>query len=276
MSGFRVVIADGHEAPRQISKIVTLGDGGYSVLAPYHKERQGWLAKYPVDYNRVGSFATSVADMTQYSADDRVKLSHHWDGFVQFSGEQPGRIVSGRDPETGEPKGLGLLSAPIRVPVTTGPTFSILVWGLADFKPATQSASDITFSSDDIYYRNCDPNECNAYLVEGWVFGHRMWSAVKGTGNNLGMSVGFRNFDGTGANLDFRALPLDPPSAQFLGLHVARTVADFPTESGFVLNSPSDRSLGSTTGNAMMAMYPRFESLPTEEVSDLNFGPPTP
>ena len=103
--------------------------------------------------------------MVHYTAEDRVKLSHHWDGFVQFSGESPGKIISGRNALTGAPKGLGLMSAPIRRPIVTGPTSGLLVWGLDDYAEHRPTARDIVFNQDEIYYRNCTPAEWSDYLL---------------------------------------------------------------------------------------------------------------
>src|SRR2546423_12523824 len=50
----------------------------------------------------------------------RLKISHHPDGFLQFSGQG---IRSGRD-ENGNPKGLGTHSFPLNLP-TLGPSFGI-------------------------------------------------------------------------------------------------------------------------------------------------------
>jgi hypothetical protein len=49
-------------------------------------------------------------ELVSFTVEDRAKLSYHTDGFVQFSSENPGRIISGRDPSTGEPKGPGGLA----------------------------------------------------------------------------------------------------------------------------------------------------------------------
>ena len=45
--------------------------------------------------------------------DRRLKLSHHPDGFVQFSGEG---VLSGRDPN-GAARGMGVMSWPLAAPV---------------------------------------------------------------------------------------------------------------------------------------------------------------
>jgi hypothetical protein len=276
LTDYRIVIADGGETPRRISKIVTLNDGGYAVLAPYHAAKEGWLTKHQVDYRNMGRSWISYDQMIHFVADDRVKLSHHWDGFVQFSGESQGKIVSGRDPFSGEPKGLGLMSAPIRVPITTGPTFGLVIWGIEDFAVHKATPQDVTFEAMDMYYRIGTPDECSSYMIEGWVFGERMWAGVRGPSSDLRLSVGFRNFEGTGANLEFRVIPLEPPSRQFLGIMTARTVTDFPSPSGFILSSPTNKRAGNPIADTMMAMYPRDETVTAEELIDLTFTPPIP
>jgi hypothetical protein len=227
-----------------------------------------------VDYRDIGETWIPTSEMVSYTADDRVKLSHHWDGFVQFSGQSSQKIISGRDPSTGQPKGLGLLSAPIRVPITTGPTFGMSIWGIEDFAEHHAGKRQLVFNSMDMYYRGCTPSEASGYMIEGWVFGHRMWAGVRGSEADLRLSVGFRNFEGSGANLEFKVIPLEPPSRQFLGILVARTNPDFPSPSGFMLTAPSNRRADNPIADAMMAMYPRFESMPLADAADLNFELP--
>ncbi|TGD88565.1 hypothetical protein BayCH28_12705 [Mycolicibacterium sp. CH28] len=188
-TGWRVVIQEGNDA-RAICKIQALSDGGYSVIAPYHSAKEGWLTRQEVDYRQT-HMEISFSDVEHFDASDRVKLSHHWDGFVQFSGENPQKIRSGRDPLTGQPKGLAIMSAPIWRPITSGPTFGATMWGLEEFKAVTEPReSDVIFGPDQLYYRECTPTSCNAYLIEGWVFDVNMWAGVRGHGNNLRLSLG--------------------------------------------------------------------------------------
>ena len=92
-------------------------------------------------------------DCAGFTTENRAKLSYHADGFAQFSSENPGTIISGRDPNTGEPKGLGIMARPFSNPGTSGPSVGISVWGLEDFEEADQEEKLIVFEPSDFYYR---------------------------------------------------------------------------------------------------------------------------
>lgn len=176
---------------RKITKIVPYKEGGFAVLVPYHTARKGYLAKHRVDY-RENDLHIRRTEITEYSADDRVKLSFHKDGFVQFSGEKAGKIVSGRDPESGEPKGLGiLLEHPLFNPITSGPTFNIIAWGLSEFEAiqGTSPVNTLVFSEEDFYYRRCTPDSCNAYLIEAFLFSQYYWSGTQYRQGRLRLSL---------------------------------------------------------------------------------------
>jgi len=196
------------------------------------------------------------SDMQHFTASDRVKLSHHSDGFVQFSGESPGRIRSGKDPVTGKPKGLAIQSAPIGLPIPTGPTFGFAAWGIEEFRSLESlRPTDLLFPQSEIYYRD-GPGTCNGYLVEGWVLWPPMWAGVHGEEHDLRISIGFKNFEGSGSNLEFRVVPLIG-SKCLLALNVHRVNFGFPSKSGFQISGPSDRRRGATEANALIAMYPQ-------------------
>src|SRR5687768_10468724 len=92
--------------PKKVFKIVTYKAGGFAVLTPYHKEKTGFLMKHPIDYSTPAGSTMYVRfeDCVKYSVNNKVKLSFHPDGFVQFSGEVQGKVLSGRNKETGEIK----------------------------------------------------------------------------------------------------------------------------------------------------------------------------
>lgn len=234
------------------------------MLAPYHAARSGVLSKHPVDYSNKEE-ALARSEMVEYSAEDRVKLSIHPDGFVQFSGENPSKIVSGRDSATGEPKGLGLMmAAPLEEPITTGPTFGVVVWGLRDFAPANAGDysgglrfSDADFYNHDSYLRPPmpaksveNPYSANGYAVEAFVLPARLRSRItlRGPGGSV-ISIRHPGYQWRGGVIDLRVAPLADQTV-FLGFMVSRIEVSWESASGFTLSSPSDLS------HALMAMYP--------------------
>lgn len=74
-----------------------------------------------------------------------LKLSHHPDGFVQFSGTG---ITSGRD-DSGQPKGVGLVSWPLSDPVQ-GPSFGLVIFGIQHYAPAAGQKDEVVFTEADI------------------------------------------------------------------------------------------------------------------------------
>jgi hypothetical protein len=91
-----------------------------------------------------------------------LKLSHHPDGFVQFSGTG---IRSGRD-EQGNPKGLGLRSFPLNRP-TAGPAFGLTVLTPLAFKEAgAKEQGEILFKEEDLFKAPDD----NGLIVELFYF----------------------------------------------------------------------------------------------------------
>jgi hypothetical protein len=160
---------------RKVTKIIGLNGGGFSVLAPYHKSKSGFLCKMPVDPSKKGIYKISWDKVTAYTADERVKLSYHTDWFVQFSGESSsgitsGGITSGIDPSTGEPNGLGLFPNPLTSPIWSGSSIGITVLGMDDFDEAQFSDNLIMFEPNEFYYRGCLCDEANAWIVSIWVF----------------------------------------------------------------------------------------------------------
>jgi hypothetical protein len=154
------VQVDDASRPRKLTKIVGYGDRGFAVLTPYHRARKGFVGIMPVDYKKVGELHISDDDVVRFSADEKVKLSYHTDGFAQFSGEVEGTIRSGRDPLTGQPKGVGLRTNPLSDPVRSGPSAGIVAWGLDDFDELeADDDTAVIFRPGDLYFRGCTPEQ---------------------------------------------------------------------------------------------------------------------
>lgn len=239
----------------KITKIVPYRRGGFAVLAPYHQAKCGHLLKPTVDYSK-REMAIGPDDAIEFSVEDRVKLSLHPDGFAQFSGENPGKILSGRDRVTGEPKGLGVMSRPLDAPINTGPTFACVVWGLSEFEPlGSRSRDTVIFSEEDYYYRRCTPDTWNGYVIEAFVLEDRYWGAVRKREGKLTLAV-MPMFEAIGAVIELRVVPL-PGQPLLLGLMVSKLTTSFAVPSGFTLNGPSDLK----TNQVLHAVYPAPEDL---------------
>ena len=267
MSGITICIREGPDVGlRKITKIVPYTDGGFAIMLPHHAAKQGCLIKHRVRYG-LGDHAISRDEMDTYTSEDRVKLSIHPDGFVQFSGENPRKIISGRDPNTGQPKGLGLFSRPLDQPILSGPTFGVGVWGLADFDLLINlgQRGTMVFDESDLYYRNCTSSTWNAYLIEGFVLSTELlWTARVQNGKEV-VKVFHPFYQGKGALFDLRVIVL-PSQPVFLGMLASRTCLEHKAPSGFTFGGPSD-------GTYMLnAIYPLPKSVTTIDGS-LDYHP---
>lgn len=109
-------------------------DGSYYVTSPYHPAQKAVLVKMTVNYAREYMEVPLEQMVDIASAEDdekRLKLSHHPDGLVQFSGQG---IVSGRDAE-GNIRGMGVMSWPLDTPIR-GPAFGAVIHEVQYFERA--------------------------------------------------------------------------------------------------------------------------------------------
>lgn len=103
------------------------GDGSYYVTTPYHPLNRALAGKITVNYAKAerDELSVSLAEAEELAVvdddDRRLKIAHHPDGFLQFSGHG---IRSGLDSE-GMPKGMGVFSWPLALP-TLGPSFGLI------------------------------------------------------------------------------------------------------------------------------------------------------
>ena len=158
------------QKPRKLTKVIGLNGQGFSVLTPYHAARSGYLFKLPMDLRKLGERVIPWNEAIAFTAEDRVKLSYHIDGFAQFSSETPGKIISGRDPKNGEPKGLGLLVRSLSSPSVSGPSVGVTAWGLEDFEEIADDDEVVLFEPQDHYYRQCDPENANIWHLAIYAF----------------------------------------------------------------------------------------------------------
>jgi hypothetical protein len=185
---------------------------------------------------------------------------------VQFSGEASGKIESGRDPKTGQPKGLAVITRhpPIEKPIETGPTFAMTFWGLRDF--ASVGPGDepdaYWFTERDLYLKDERTPRImqTAYVLEGHVLPRtRMGNVVVRGPRQHDVSIYHPYYQRRGGWLDLRFIDL-PGQPAFLGIMISRLTPTFErVPSGYVLTSPSDME------HALAAAYPEPFSDPPEK-----------
>lgn len=148
----------------KLCRVLLTSDGSYFVTCPYHRSEKVFLSKLRVNYaNPSKRFRDPPIEYSIVDDDDhRIKLSHHPDGFVQFSGAG---VVSGRNPD-GSPKGLGLTSWPLKNP-TAGPACGVTIQKPTAFMEAdAPSKEDIVFRGADLYRSEKD----NGLIIESYYF----------------------------------------------------------------------------------------------------------
>jgi hypothetical protein len=248
-----------HLQPRKITKIIGLNGNGFSVLVPYHQARSGFLFKMPIDpsLHEPGPHEIRIEDLIKFTAEDRVKLSYHTDGFAQFSGERPGTITSGRDPLTSEPKGLGLMTHPLKSPIWSGPSIAVVAWGMDDFEPAEDGDWPmIIFEPQEFYFRGCVPAEANSWMLSIYALPMNVVPPVRFTRGCAIVDMALERISGgLLAIVQLKLIHLRREKV-FLGLFVSRLLTHFPSKSGWSLNGPGNFTR-TKKGHVLVAGYPR-------------------
>jgi hypothetical protein len=243
------------DSPRKLIKVIGYRNQGFAVVMPYHMVQGGYIGKVPVDYNRRGKYWVRYKDIIGFNAENRVKLSYHPDGFVQFSGEFQGKIISGRDPNTGEPRGIGLMTQPLSDPIRTGPTFGVASWGLYDFEELSDSDDAVIFEPEDMYYRDCKPTKTNGFLLEVFVFPKSYWSAVHKRNLEYILTMLLPSLEAPYASFEMKVLDLPNQDILLAGIMSCVTVTH-PSKSGWTLGGPGQRDI-SGKGYVLSAWYPK-------------------
>jgi hypothetical protein len=251
--------------PRKITKIIGLNGRGFSVLTPYHKAKSGFVWKMPVgaDIDNPGTHAISPKSGLAFTAEDRVKLSYHTDGFAQFSGESPGQITSGIDPDTNEPKGIGLFARPLSAPASSGPSVGITIWGIEDFEEARTEDDLIVFRAPDFYYRGCTPDEANGWILSIYAFPINVVPPIRYIGREAKFDIAIDPSYGHWLNvIQLKAMHLREEKV-FLGAYVNAVRSSFKEKSGWALAGPGTVRAPGGRGHNLMAFYPRIPETAT-------------
>ena len=254
----------------KLLKLMLTDDGSYFATCPYHESDRVTLAKTIVNYVDPARRATDKPIELAVLNDDlhRLKLSHHPDGFVQFSGHG---IRSGRNAD-GSPKGLGIKSFPLNRP-TAGPAFGLTVMNPRAFKEAgAPDKTDVVFKRSDLFEANVD----NGLIIESFYFRPEWRRFVK---KRDGSPIILLRHP-SGALLELRVCP--PPDDNwrtgFLGVDlwsVPVRLGEGP--SGFAMSSPAGdlhyNDEGQLEGVSLFASYPALPEDVSVTPAILTFAP---
>jgi hypothetical protein len=250
------------QPPRKITKIIGLNGGGFSVLVPYHKAKSGFLYKLPVDPKTdlgPGERSVPYSECVGFTARDRAKLSYHTDGFAQFSSETPGKIISGRDPATGEPKGLGLFTRSLTSPIRTGPSVGVTIFGIDDFEAVTGRDDPLIFEPSDFYYRGTTPEEANAWILSIYAFPIGVTPPVRFRNGNPVLEAALEGLNPPWVSVvELKVVHL-PAERVFLGLLLNHYKTSEGPKSGWMINGPGDWTL-QQKGHVLMGSYPAMKA----------------
>lgn len=249
--------SEASQVARKVTKIIGLQGNGSSVLAPYHKARSGYLFKMPVDPQAKGVWSIPWDETIGFTAESHVKLTYYTDGFVQFSSEKPGEIISGRDPMTGEPKGLGLFTCPLESPIWSGSSVGVTLWGLDDFEPLDASDNEaLVFEPRHYHYRACTPTDANAWKLEFHTFPSEVIPPIRWEEGHFLLDVAIEPLNGPLISVKRLSILHLPKEKVFLGVAINRFIHGFPSISGWVFSGPGDWT-SERKGYVLMGVYPR-------------------
>lgn len=244
MSGWTITIEDVDGEQYCVAKLLRTSNG-YSLGVPYHPASDATLFRFPIEYsNRADAVANHELDL--FNVQSRVKLSIHRD-FVQFSSMDWNNVISGIDPESSRPRGLGLVS-PEHLQIESGPIFGVLLWGLHDFQPRAGRTRDVAaVLQSEVYDGPCmligGPSAFerrDAYMIEFFQFDDQIPEAIREVDGKRVLTK-LLPYNETLYTIIFRheLRVFEHADAGFsLGMVVSRTSCGFESESGYALSSP--------------------------------------
>jgi hypothetical protein len=182
-----------------------------------------------------------------------VKLSHHPDGLVQFSG--PG-VTSGRD-ENGKPNGVAVGSWPLTKPVA-GPAFTLVIRGIDSFDTTERpSPTDVTFGESELTLVPAP----RIFVLEGHYF-PPAWRRFIRTGVDGERTINIVHPNGALLGLKVLLPPEQCPLQGFLGVEIYSEPPEMPDPArGFILSGSTGNirrnEEGEWLGDGVFCIVPR-------------------
>lgn len=269
---YTVVYEDSGERYK-LCKIIYGSDGSYYVTSPYHQAKEAVLFKHTVNYALSEMMLSDAEAIDLASATDdekRIKLSHHPDGLVQFSGQG---IVSGKD-SAGNIRGIGVMSWPLNNPIQ-GPAFGLTLFGLNHFEKANKvKDTPLIFTHDEI---SAMPSP-NVFLLEGHYF-PALWRRFVREKEDGTKTISIVH--PAGAIVELKAIfpPEQCALQNFLGIELYTDTAGPGSEeltTGFTMSGSTGNlrvnEQGQTLGDGVFCLYPHRATMLAEH--SLNFQRP--
>jgi hypothetical protein len=237
----------------KIAKVIFGSDGSYYLTCPYHQTNTAFLCKGFIDADKTSQeFSLDEVPQSATVDDDekRLKLSHHPDGWVQFSGNG---FISGRG-SLGRSSGINMESFPLTMNNRAG-AFTITIRNPIEFKLLEQHTDRVClFAADQML----SPNQSNLLIVEGTYF-PEWWRRFVRT-DHSGQLVLDAAYSGP-TLVRWRVLPFpgDSKGLGLLGINAYRWRIDSHTGFDFIV-SVIGKQIGehnSQKQEALFCMYPR-------------------
>jgi hypothetical protein len=238
--GNYVIVYEAAGERHKLCRVMFGADGSYYVTCPYHasaKERALFLM-FTVNYTLDVGTSDRIHNADVHRFVECLKLSHHPDGFLQFSG--PG-IVSGRG-ESGEPRGFGIMSWPLDRP-PPGPAFAVTIRGLDHFETeAAGRPEDVTYTERDV----AALPEPKTYMIEGYYYPPKFRRFVRPLPHG-GLTIAKLHPSGT--VIPLRVLLPRNQAHGFIGVEVYTIPRELPDpDHGFIISTSSGNARRSHHG----------------------------
>jgi hypothetical protein len=261
-----------------LCKIIMGGDGSYYVTAPYHPHKKALLGLFTVNYARRTQslpLRNAVEVAVLDDDDSRLKLSHHPDGFLQFSGEG---IKSGKASD-GRIQGLGIQSWPLRRP-TLGPSFG-LAFGNPEKSGRSTAGKKRTIIFEEDSLEHLRPAGMTGLHIVGFYLPPHWRQFVRLRGPDQ-YEIGIVN-PGAQAVLNLRVL-LGSKESDYPGMIGVQALpyglALSNTDSSFILGSATGNLRrapnGDLLGDQLVCIYPRPQGDEPVAYPSLNYPLPAP
>ncbi len=240
----------------KLCKILFGSDGSYYVTSPYHPAEKAVLLKMTVNYalqETVIPIEQAVDIASAEDDDKRIKLSHHPDGFIQFSGQG---ILSGKDAE-GNIRGIGVMSWPLDHPVR-GPAFALSMRGVEKFQQANKVRGEVClFKHEELTPM---PN-ANVLTMEGYYF-PPLWRRFIETSQDGTKTISIVHPAGAVLRLKVIFAPEQCARPGFIGLEMYTDFDDSEDMiDSFILSGSTgnlrENEQGQLLADGIYCMYPR-------------------